>query len=94
MHFKQDWLWAFWESNGALTPRQVPPNLRKVLFRKLQMLDAARDPKDLRVPPNNRYEALKGNRAGQCSIRVNDQYRLCFSWADGHVKEVEFCDYH
>ncbi len=94
MRFKQDWLQVFWESNGAITPRRIPPELRKVLFRKLQMLYAARDPRDLIIPPSNRYETLKGDRMGQCSIRVNDQYRLCFAWADGYVKEVEFCDYH
>lgn len=58
------------------------------------MLDTVENLLDLRVPPGNRFEALKGNRQGQFSIRVNDQYRICFTWFDGDVHEVEFVDYH
>jgi len=58
------------------------------------MLDNATALDDLRIPPANRLEALKGDRAGQHSIRVNDQFRLCFRWTDGHVEDVEFVDYH
>jgi len=58
------------------------------------MLDTATRVEDLRVPPGNRLEALKGNRAGQHSIRVNDQWRICFRWHDGDAYDVEFVDYH
>ncbi len=61
---------------------------------KLALLDAAASLDFLRSPPGNRLEALRGDRAGQHSIRVNDQWRLCFVWRDGDVFEVEFCDYH
>jgi proteic killer suppression protein len=65
-----------------------------VARRKLQALDAARELKDLAVPPGNRLEALAGRRAGQHSIRVNDQFRLCFVWSADGPAEVEFVDYH
>lgn len=58
------------------------------------MIDAARDVEDLRVPPGNRLEKLSGDREGQYSIRVNDQYRVCFSWSDGGAENVELVDYH
>jgi len=61
---------------------------------KLILIDRAKGMDDLRVPPGNRLEALKGSRAGQHSIRVNDQWRICFQWRDGDAYEVEFCDYH
>ena len=57
-------------------------------------LHRARDLNDLRVPPGNRLEALKGKRKGQYSIRINDQWRICFSWNGGHAYDVEFVDYH
>ena len=62
--------------------------------RKLEMLAAARALDDLKVPPGNRLEALKGNRRGQHSIRINDQWRLCFRWEDGDAYDVEIVDYH
>jgi toxin HigB-1 len=62
--------------------------------RKLAMLNAASNLSALRVPPGNRLEALQGNRAGQHSIRINDQWRVCFRWIDGHPHDVEICDYH
>jgi len=62
--------------------------------RKLDMLDAAERLEDLRSPPNNRLEALSGNRRGQHSIRINDQWRLCFIWKDGGAEDVEIVDYH
>jgi len=62
--------------------------------RKLQMLDQSRTVEDLRVPPGNRLEALSGSRSGQWSVRVNDQYRLCFRFHDGDAYEVELVDYH
>lgn len=66
----------------------------RVALRKLAMLDAATRIEDLRAPPGNRLEALRGDRAGQWSIRVNDQWRLCFRWRDGNASDVELTDYH
>jgi proteic killer suppression protein len=66
----------------------------KVALRKLAMLDAAERLEDLRAPPANRLEALKGKRKGQFSIRINDQCRICFEWKDGRVLNVEITDYH
>ena len=68
--------------------------LAKVARRKLLYLDAATSLNDLRSPPGNRLEALKGNRKGQHSIRINDQYRICFVWLDGGAESVEIVDYH
>jgi toxin HigB-1 len=62
--------------------------------RKLRQLDIAADLRDLRSPPGNRLEALRGNREGQHSIRINDQWRICFVWRDGDAYEVEIVDYH
>jgi proteic killer suppression protein len=69
---------------------QIQPRARA----KLLMLDAARHLDDLRVPPGNRLEALKGRRVGQYSIRINDQWRICFEWHDGEVWDAEIADYH
>jgi len=66
----------------------------RIARRKLLYLHRARRLDDLRVPPGNRLEALKGTRKGQYSIRVNDQYRICFSWKEGNVDDVEIVDYH
>lgn len=74
--------------------RRLPQDIQSVARRKLRMLNNARCLTDLRVPPANRLEALKGDRAGQHSIRINDQWRLCFVWQDGNVNEVEIVDYH
>jgi proteic killer suppression protein len=68
--------------------------IAKVAVRKLDMLDAAQVLTDLRAPPANRLEALKGDRAGQHSIRINDQFRICFRWTDGGPEDVEIVDYH
>jgi proteic killer suppression protein len=67
---------------------------QSVAERKLQMLDIARRIEDLRIPPANRLEALKGERRGQFSVRVNDQWRLCFRFEDGNAYDVEIVDYH
>ena len=67
---------------------------RKVAFRKLDMVDAATRLIDLRKPPNNRLEALKGNRKGQHSIRINNRWRVCFVWRGGHAHDVEIVDCH
>ena len=69
-------------------------NIEAVAERKLQMLDAAEELKDLRSPPGNRLEALSGSRAGQHSIRINDQWRVCFRFERGHAQDVEIVDYH
>lgn len=67
---------------------------QRVALRKLAMLDAATRLDDLRVPPANRLELLRGDRAGQYSIRVNEQYRICFTWTAHGPADVEICDYH
>ena len=64
------------------------------MLRKLGLVDAAVQLVDLRLPPGNRLEKLRGNRAGQHSIRVNDQWRICFRWVDGNADDVEIVDYH
>jgi len=74
--------------------RRLGPGVSRVARRKLKMLHAATSLADLRVPPGNRLEALKGNRKGQHSIRVNDQYRVCFRWRAGDAFDVEIVDYH
>ena len=73
--------------------RKLPHNIQNVARRKLRMLNNVVDLKDLRVPPANRLEALKGNRIGQHSIRINQQWRICFIWDEGAV-DVEIVDYH
>jgi proteic killer suppression protein len=70
------------------------PDVQRAGLRKLRMLDAATRAEDLRVPPGNRLEKLGGNRAGQWSIRVNDQWRLCFAWKNGDAHDVEMVDSH
>lgn len=76
--------------------RDVPEfqAFRKVALRKLDMVIAAGALYDLRAPPGNRLEALKGDRRGQHSIRINDQWRICFVWRDGAAREIEIVDYH
>ncbi|HEX9161523.1 MAG TPA: type II toxin-antitoxin system RelE/ParE family toxin [Thermoanaerobaculia bacterium] len=74
--------------------RKLPGDLQRVALRKLRMLDAATTLNDLSVPPANRLEKLRGDRAGQLSIRINDQWRVCFVWRDGHAYDVEIVDYH
>lgn len=74
--------------------RRLPADIQQVARRKLRMLNAAAHLDDLRIPPANRLEALKGDRRGQHSIRINDQWRICFRWEDGDVTRVEIVDYH
>ena len=74
--------------------RRLPPQIFRSALRKLLMLDAAESLQDLRVPPGNRLEKLKGTRAGEYSIRINDQWRICFEWREGHAHTVEITDYH
>lgn len=78
----------------GLAVRGLPPDIQRRARQKLKMIDAARDIADLRSPPGNRLEELKGDRRGQYSIRVNDQWRICLSWSDGEAYEVELVDYH
>jgi proteic killer suppression protein len=83
---------TFWETGKS---KGVPPaNLRKKSMRSLLMLDAATLLKDLEAPPGNRLEPLKGDRAGQHSIRINDQFRVCFRWENNDAYDVEIIDYH
>lgn len=74
--------------------RRPPADIQPVALRKLRLLNAARVLGDLRVPPGNRLEPLQGNRAGQWSIRINDQWRICFVWDEGGPRNVEIVDYH
>lgn len=74
--------------------RSLPIDIQRIARRKLRMLNNARDFNDLRIPPANRPEALKGDRKGQFSIRVNDQWRICFEWTDDGCYDVEIIDYH
>jgi proteic killer suppression protein len=74
--------------------RKFPCEIQQRAMRKLVMLDASRNISDLRIPPSNRLESLCGDRSDQWSIRINDQYRICFVWADGGADAVEIVDYH
>lgn len=74
--------------------RRLPQDIQRIALRKLRMLNRAVTLNDLRVPPANRLEKLVGNRAGQYSIRINDQWRICFAWQDGDAYDVEIVDYH
>ncbi len=74
--------------------KKFPQDIQRVVLRKLRMLNRARIINDLKVPPANRLEALRGKRKGQYSIRINNQWRICFKWKDGEVNNVEIIDYH
>jgi proteic killer suppression protein len=74
--------------------RKLPPDIQNAALRKLRLLNQARVLADLRVPPGNRLEALKAGRLGEHSIRINDQWRICFVWDDGGPRDVEIVDYH
>ena len=74
--------------------RRVPPEVAKRAARKMEQVNAAARVEDLEVPPGNRFHLLEGDRQGQYSISVNDQFRLCFRFTDGDAYDVEFCDYH
>jgi proteic killer suppression protein len=79
---------------SGLRSRRLRSDIQNVSLRKLRLLNAARRAEDLRVPPGNRLEALKGDRAGQWSIRINDQWRICFRWKESNAHDVEIVDYH
>lgn len=74
--------------------RRLPGDIQNVALRKLAALDAAERLDDLRRPPGNQLEALKDDRKGQHSVRINQQWRVCFRWTDGGCEDVEICDYH
>ncbi len=74
--------------------KRLGADVQRTALRKLRMLDAATLLNDLRIPPANRLEKLKGDRAGQHSIRINQQWRVCFNWRAGHAFDVEIVDYH
>ncbi|MFH1621150.1 MAG: type II toxin-antitoxin system RelE/ParE family toxin [Patescibacteria group bacterium] len=74
--------------------KTIPPDIQRTALRKLWMIDAAQDLNDLKVPPANHLEKLRGKRAGQYSIRINDQWRICFRWKAGNACDVEITDYH
>ncbi len=74
--------------------RKFPSDLQRVVLRKLRMLNRAKMLKDLLVPPGNRLEALKGERKGQHSIRINNQWRICFNWQENDAHNLEIVDYH
>jgi len=74
--------------------RRLPGDIQEAALRKLRLLNRSTVLDELRVPPGNRLEALSGNRRGQHSIRINQQWRVCFRWSDGGCDDVEICDYH
>jgi toxin HigB-1 len=80
-----------WRSGKS---RRLPADLERRAFKKLAILNAAVTLDNLKVPPGNHLEALRGNRAGRLSVPVNDQYRVCFLWRDGNAFDVEIVDYH
>jgi proteic killer suppression protein len=85
---------ALFHGEGGKAIRGLPPEIRSVAVRKLEMLNAARELRDLLAPPGNRLEALRGDLNGKHSIRVNEQWRVVFRWESGDAHEVEIVDYH
>ncbi len=79
---------------NGLRVRAFPSDIQDRALRKLRLLNAAVTVEDLKIPPGNRLEVLKGNRKAQMSIRINDQWRICFTWTDNEAHEVEIVDYH
>jgi toxin HigB-1 len=84
----------FYGENTKAARSTCPQSLWNIAGRKLDQLDSVESLNELRVPPGNHLEALKGNRQGQYSIRINDQYRICFVWTEDEPDEVEIVDYH
>ena len=78
----------------GVVSKKLPPDIQKTARRKLLYLNRAIDLQDLLAPPGNKLEKLQGNRMGQYSIRINDQWRICFKWIAGHARDVEIVDYH
>ena len=90
-NFKDKETERVWSGSGS---RRLPGDIQQVARRRLRMINNARLLEDLRIPPANRLEALKGERKGQYSIRINDQWRICFVWREGNAANVEIVDYH
>ncbi len=82
---------SIWQGQSS---RKFPAEIQDRALRKLRQLDASRSVEDLRNPPGNRLETLKGSRAGQMSIRINQQWCICFRWVNGDARDVEIVDYH
>ncbi|MFZ3358848.1 MAG: type II toxin-antitoxin system RelE/ParE family toxin [Xanthobacteraceae bacterium] len=82
---------TIWEGRRS---RRLPSDIQPIALRKLRLLNNAKRLDDLLIPPGNRLEALRGGRRGQHSIRVNNQWRICFVWREGHAHQVEIVDYH
>jgi proteic killer suppression protein len=80
-----------WNGNFS---KKIPPEIQDTVRRKLRMVNNSHTINDLRIPPLNRLEQLKGNRKGQYSIRINDQWRICFEWIDGNFHNIDLVDYH
>ena len=80
--------------NSAPARKRLPRLLWNIAARKLDLIDSAVSLNDLKIPPGNRLEALKGNRIGQLSIRINEKFRICFEWSDRGAEQVEVVDYH
>lgn len=80
--------------NSKYARKLCPRDLLRVAIRKLEQLDSVPTIDDLKIPPGNKFEQLSGDRVDQFSIRINDQYRICFVWQDGHAEQVEIVDYH
>lgn len=91
LSFKDPDVKLLWETGAT---RRIPAVIRRTALRKLVTLNWAKRLDDLSVPGGNRLEALRGDRKGQHSIRINDQFRLCFKWLDGNASDVEIVDYH
>ena len=89
--FRDDETATIWAGHRS---RKLRPDIQDAALRKLRLLNNAKRLEDLRVPPANRLEALKGNRKGQYSIRINQQWRICFVWSQNNAHEVEIVDYH
>lgn len=89
--FRDKYTEAIWREQYV---KNIDRAIQRAALRKLEQLHAARDVEDLRVPPGNRLELLRGDRRGRHSIRVNDRWRICFIWRDGGAEDVELVDYH
>ena len=89
--FRDDETATIWAGRRS---RKLPPDIQGVALRKLRLVNNAKRLEDLRIPPANRLEALKGDRKGQYSIRINQQWRICFAWRQNNAHDVEIVDYH
>jgi len=94
INFKSQAAQDIYDGINSKEARKIPASVWKVAQRKLDMVNAALNIRDLKIPPGNRLEALKGNRKGFYSVRINDQYRIVFRFKDGNGYDVEITDYH